>query len=99
MTHVEERPEAPDTAAEGPAGFADRIDRVLAQDLLDALWLEDLYGFRGRATWRTDVAGEAVLSVPVAGGAALRWRGTLGLIAGIWAEKFDQLAAFQNFLI
>ncbi|WP_348946108.1 ABC transporter permease [Chitinibacter sp. FCG-7] len=23
----------------------------------------------------------------------------LGLIAGIWAEKFDQLAAFQNFLI
>ena len=24
---------------------------------------------------------------------------TLGLIAGIWAEKFDQLAAFQNFLI
>jgi ABC-2 type transport system permease protein len=25
--------------------------------------------------------------------------GTLGLIAGLWAEKFDQLAAFQNFLI
>lgn len=25
--------------------------------------------------------------------------GTMGLIAGIWAEKFDQLAAFQNFLI
>ena len=25
--------------------------------------------------------------------------GTLGLIAGIWSEKFDQLAAFQNFLI
>jgi len=25
--------------------------------------------------------------------------GTLGLVAGIWAEKFDQLAAFQNFLI
>ncbi|MBL8508306.1 MAG: ABC transporter permease, partial [Chitinimonas sp.] len=23
----------------------------------------------------------------------------LGLIAGIWAEKFDQLAAFQNFII
>jgi ABC-2 type transport system permease protein len=23
----------------------------------------------------------------------------LGIIAGIWAEKFDQLAAFQNFLI
>jgi ABC-2 type transport system permease protein len=25
--------------------------------------------------------------------------GTLGIIAGIWADKFDQLAAFQNFLI
>jgi ABC-2 type transport system permease protein len=25
--------------------------------------------------------------------------GTMGLIAGIWAEKFDQLAAFQNFFI
>jgi ABC-2 type transport system permease protein len=25
--------------------------------------------------------------------------GTLGLVAGIWAEKFDQIAAFQNFII
>ncbi len=25
--------------------------------------------------------------------------GALGIIAGIWAEKFDQLAAFQNFII
>ncbi|MEO8485409.1 MAG: ABC transporter permease [Betaproteobacteria bacterium] len=25
--------------------------------------------------------------------------GTLGLIAGIWADKFDQLAAFQNFVV
>jgi ABC-2 type transport system permease protein len=24
---------------------------------------------------------------------------TMGLIAGLWAEKFDQLAAFQNFVI
>jgi ABC-2 type transport system permease protein len=24
---------------------------------------------------------------------------TMGLIAGIWADKFDQLAAFQNFII
>ena len=30
-------------------------------------------------------------------GAALM--GSLGLIAGLWAEKFDQMAAFQNFLI
>jgi ABC-2 type transport system permease protein len=25
--------------------------------------------------------------------------GSLGLIAGIWADKFDQVAAFQNFLV
>jgi len=25
--------------------------------------------------------------------------GSLGLIAGLWADKFDQLAAFQNFII
>ena len=30
-------------------------------------------------------------------GAALL--GTLGMVAGIWAEKFDQIAAFQNFII
>ena len=30
-------------------------------------------------------------------GAALL--GALGLIAGLWAEKFDQIAAFQNFII
>lgn len=30
-------------------------------------------------------------------GAALM--GSLGLIAGLWAEKFDQMAAFQNFLV
>ena len=30
------------------------------------------------------------------GGAIL---GTLGVVAGIWADKFDQLGAFQNFLI
>ncbi len=30
-------------------------------------------------------------------GAALM--GTLGLIAGLWADKFDQMSAFQNFFI
>jgi ABC-2 type transport system permease protein len=25
--------------------------------------------------------------------------GALGIVAGIWAEKFDQIAAFQNFLV
>ena len=37
-----------------------------------------------------------VLVFAVLGGAIL---GTLGVIAGMWADKFDQLAAFQNFLI
>ncbi len=37
-----------------------------------------------------------ILAFAVLGAAML---GALGLIAGIWAEKFDQMAAFQNFLI
>lgn len=37
-----------------------------------------------------------VLTFAVMGSALL---GALGIIAGIWAEKFDQLAAFQNFVI
>ena len=37
-----------------------------------------------------------ILVFAVLGAAIL---GTMGVIAGIWAEKFDQLAAFQNFLI
>jgi ABC-2 type transport system permease protein len=36
------------------------------------------------------------LAFAVLGSAIL---GTLGLVAGIWADKFDELAAFQNFLI
>jgi len=37
-----------------------------------------------------------VLAFALLGAAML---GTLGLIAGLWAEKFDQMAAFQNFVI
>ena len=37
-----------------------------------------------------------VLGFAMLGGALF---GALGMIAGIWSEKFDQLAAFQNFLI
>jgi ABC-2 type transport system permease protein len=37
-----------------------------------------------------------ILGFAILGSAIL---GTLGLIAGVWADKFDQLAAFQNFLI
>ena len=38
----------------------------------------------------------AILVFAVLGSATL---GVLGLIAGVWAEKFDQLAGFQNFFI
>lgn len=37
-----------------------------------------------------------MLTFAVLGGTLL---GSLGLIAGLWAEKFDQLAVFQNFII
>jgi ABC-2 type transport system permease protein len=49
--------------------------------------------------WFTDLSFVAPLWIIVFSllGAAIL--GTMGLIAGIWAEKFDQLAAFQNFLI
>jgi len=47
----------------------------------------------------TDISFVAPLWIVVFAflGAALM--GTLGLIAGLWAEKFDQLAAFQNFVV
>ena len=37
-----------------------------------------------------------VLAFGVLGAAMM---GALGLVAGLWAEKFDQIAAFQNFII
>lgn len=37
-----------------------------------------------------------ILAFVLLGGAIM---GALGMIAGIWADKFDQLAGFQNFLI
>ncbi|MFM8756690.1 MAG: ABC transporter permease [Limnohabitans sp.] len=37
-----------------------------------------------------------ILAFAVMGAAML---GAMGVIAGLWAEKFDQLAAFQNFVI
>ena len=36
------------------------------------------------------------LAFAVLGGGIM---GALGIVAGIWADKFDQLAAFQNFII
>jgi len=42
------------------------------------------------------VAPVWVIAFAVLGSALM---GALGVIAGLWAEKFDQLAAFQNFVI
>jgi len=54
--------------------------------LLATVWFVDIHV----------VAPLWILAFAVLGGLLF---GALGMIAGIWSEKFDQLAAFQNFLI
>ncbi len=54
--------------------------------LLATLWFVDL-------SWQ---APHWIVVFALLGGAIM---GALGVIAGIWAEKFDQLAGFQNFII
>ncbi|MBM3391232.1 MAG: metal-dependent hydrolase [Betaproteobacteria bacterium] len=54
--------------------------------LLATLWLVDL-------PWQAPLW---ILAFALLGGAIM---GAMGVVAGIWAEKFDQLAAFQNFII
>ena len=54
--------------------------------LLATVWFADL----------PVVAPLWILAFSLLGGALF---GAAGMIAGIWSEKFDQLAAFQNFLI
>jgi len=44
-----------------------------------------------------DAAAPAWIVVFAVLGAAMM--GALGLVAGLWAEKFDQIAAFQNFIV
>lgn len=44
----------------------------------------------------TFVAPLWILAFAIIGGGIM---GSLGMIAGIWADKFDQLSGFQNFLI
>jgi ABC-2 type transport system permease protein len=47
----------------------------------------------------TDVSFVAPLWILIFAVTGAALMGTLGLIAGLWAEKFDQLAAFQNFVV
>ena len=49
--------------------------------------------------WFVDLRLSAPLWVLAFGLLGSALLGSLGLMAGIWADKFDQIAAFQNFLI
>jgi ABC-2 type transport system permease protein len=49
--------------------------------------------------WFTDISFQMPLWILLFALLSAGVLGALGLIAGIWAEKFDQLAAFQNFFI
>ncbi len=47
----------------------------------------------------TDITAAAPLWILVFALLGAAMLGALGLIAGLWSEKFDQMAAFQNFVI
>ncbi len=47
----------------------------------------------------TDISAVAPLWIVVFAFLGAAMLGALGLIAGLWSEKFDQMAAFQNFVI
>lgn len=75
------------------AFFAAYILAAMARGLMVGV------GVLAATVWFADlrvVAPVWILLFAVSGGALF---GALGMIAGIWSEKFDQLAAFQNFLI
>ncbi len=84
---------------------------LLVTPLSPAAWYA---AYVGASVVRGLVVGTGVLAVTLWFGPALPvqpwWivifgllgaamMGSLGLIAGLWAEKFDQMAAFQNFII
>ena len=47
----------------------------LAQDLFDALWLENLYGFRGHCILHPEADGKAVMEIALDETRSLRWQG------------------------
>ncbi len=49
--------------------------------------------------WFSDLPWAAPLWILVFGGLGAGLLAAMGIIAGLWAEKFDQMAAFQNFVI
>lgn len=50
-------------------------ERRLLQDLFDALWLEDLYGFRRQCRFHAAAQGKAVVEVELSPGRVMRWHG------------------------
>jgi ABC-2 type transport system permease protein len=65
----------------------------VARGLIVGLGVLIVTGFFGPPNF---VAPVWILCFALLGAAML---GALGVIAGLWAEKFDQMAAFQNFII
>ena len=49
--------------------------------------------------WFTDLTFQYPLWIATFGFLGAGLLGSLGVVAGLWAEKFDQMAAFQNFII
>jgi ABC-2 type transport system permease protein len=49
--------------------------------------------------WFSDLPWAAPLWILVFGALGAGLLAAMGIIAGLWAEKFDQMAAFQNFVI
>ena len=91
-------PEPPDAAAVNLAGDVSVLEAEL-DAMREAAKRGDLHGlvehdfaFQPGPTGKMPEAN----AFAVLGGGILA---AMGIIAGIWADKFDQLAAFQNFLI
>ena len=57
------------------------------------------FGVFAVTVWFVDLSVKSPLWLAVYALLGSAILGALGLIAGIWADKFDQLAAFQNFVI
>ena len=56
-------------------------------------------GVLAATVWFTDLTFVAPVWIAVFAFLGAGLLGALGVIAGLWAEKFDQMAAFQNFII
>ena len=81
-----------------PLSHWDLVRRLRAARRWCAAWSSGVGVFVGHGVVR-ELQLAAPLWIVAFAVLGARMLGTLGLIAGLWAEKFDQMAAFQNFLI